>query len=124
MNPPRMRPMLLCALAFAAVSTTNAATLTVSTLSDELVDRINHVNDCSLREAVISVNEGGNRFGCAATGTFGQNDTILLPEGTINLVRTEEIGYARAGHLDLLRDVVIEGQGASKTTVSAAALPR
>lgn len=124
MNASRVRLALLCALSVVTGSITSAATLTVSTLSDELVDRTNHVNDCSLREAVISVNEGGNRYGCSATGTYGQNDTIVLPEGTMNLLRTQGSGYARAGRLDILRDVIIVGQGASKSTVSAAALPR
>lgn len=125
MRALNVRRAVGCALLFAVVSGAHAATLTVTTLVDELQDRFDLANDCSLREAVISVNEGGNRFGCTATGTYGQNDTISLPEGTMNLVRTQGIPYKNGtnGNLDLNRDVIIEGRGADRTTISGASLP-
>ena len=95
-----------------------AATLTVSTAKDELVDFGNTINDCSLREAIISINEGRNMFGCTATGTYGSNDKIVLPAGTYELIQTFDTPQNQnEGNLNLRRAITIDGAGAASTII-------
>ncbi|MFO7546145.1 MAG: choice-of-anchor Q domain-containing protein [Trueperaceae bacterium] len=97
-----------------------AATLTVSTTTDQLTDVGNEINDCSLREAIISVNSGQNRYGCAAVGTYGSNDRIVVPAGKYELTfAAAGFDDPETGNLNILAPVVIDGAGANRTVVDA-----
>ncbi len=78
-----------------SIQSSQGATLTVNTFSDELT------SGCSLREAVISVDNGGDRGGCVAdiTSPYGTNDTINLPEGTylLSIPPPADVGPSATG---------------------------
>ena len=83
---PSARKPLATAILLAAVGgvPAHAATITVDTFDDLIDDAI---QNCSLREAVISVTAGADNHGCEAdvTEAYGTNDTIMLPAGTYAL---------------------------------------
>jgi predicted outer membrane repeat protein len=112
------------------------ATLTVAPSAiDQAIDTD---GQCSLREAVMSVNAQANVGPCVAdlTQTWGTQDTIKLPAGTYTLTLSGldenfldsdpsgtltplvvNVGDATVGDLDISRSVRIEGAGASSTLV-------
>ena len=116
---------LAAGLLFTLWSLASAATLTVSTTDDQLEDIGNVINDCSLREAIVSVNEGKNMFGCTAVGTFGSNDRIVLPAGTYALKHLSSFAPDQdVGNLNIHRAVSITGAGASSTIIDGTAVQR
>ena len=98
--------------------TASAATITPSTTADDAVNNIN----CTLREAVISVNTAPTfRDDCAANSTgAGNADTIQLAAGqTYNLTvggNNDDTGVS--GDLDALVGLTILGNAASPPTIS------
>lgn len=119
----------LLALAWVAAcglaATVDAATIEVTTTEDEL-DLV--PNDrCSLREAVVTVNEGRalGVGGCSVSGTLGTDDRIVLPAGTYRLTRQSSLPLFTndqdADNLDLRADVRIEGAGAGSTVIQSRA---
>lgn len=72
------------------VGVTQAATLTVNTVTDETAasETESGNGQCSLRAAVTAINDGANAGGCENSPTaerYGVNDTINLPAGTYDL---------------------------------------
>ena len=82
-----------------------AATITVTTLADEL----NADGDCSLREAVQAANTNAAVDACTA-GAAGL-DTVVLPAGVIPLSVTISVSDA----------VIVRGAGRASTTVNRGA---
>lgn len=63
---------------------------------------------CTLEDAIVSVNNAADAGSCSATGSYGTNDTITMPAGTITL----------AGNPALItRDVVFTGAGMGQTII-------
>jgi len=128
------RRNLLAAALLTAFATPGvyAATITVDpTASDAAVAGD---GKCSLREAVLSINDGANVGDCVAniTENWGTNDTITLPAGTYNLTVTgldESVSGtaptytvtnapdAAKGDLDITKSVRILGAGADTTII-------
>ena len=126
----------LALMAAFAVPGAYAATITVDpTAVDEAVATD---GKCSLREAVLSVNDGVTVAAdcvAAATGTLGTDDTINLPAGTytLTLAGLDEVQGATPadpvlnttdatkGDLDLLKSVKIIGAGSATTRIEWAA---
>ena len=96
----------------------SAATITVNTTTDELVNN----STCSLREAIRAANTNSGVSGCpAGSGT----DRVQLPAGTFTL----SIGPAGddasvSGDLDIASALTLAGAGAATTTINGAALDR
>ena len=114
-------------------TTANAATLNVATgngatnLGDSL---------CQIEEAINSINAQQNEGDCIATGTYGTDDTINLPNGTIDgsminsgsglyigesltilgqgkdnsIIRNVLLGLAGSGMSYVLKDFAIKGE--------------
>lgn len=119
--PPRR--LLLVALLASVLTLTQAfaATIDVTTTVDELDFVPNGL--CSLREAIVSVNEGRNVGGCTASGTYGNADTVNLPAGAYYLTRVRLNGTIHiepdqdVGNLNLNRSVRLIGAGAGATII-------
>jgi CSLREA domain-containing protein len=100
-----------------------AADIHVTTWADELNSTSN--GKCSLREAIVSANEGRAVGGCSA-GVLGA-DVIVLPanlsDGT--KLRNFEVTIdgsddtARKGDLDILDPVTIRGAGSTATVIAS-----
>ena len=101
------------------VQLAQAATITVDTTTDQF----NNSTPCSIREALDSVRLGANGRGCTATGTYGTNDTIILPAGTYTLTLTGGEGRGTLD-LDVERAVTLQGAGGnpSGTIIDASGL--
>ena len=98
----------------------SAAAISVTTRNDEL----NNDGDCSLREAIVTVNEGTAQSGCANPSAGG--DTIKLGSGSYGLTRTGTGEFeSKTGSLDL-RDpgTVIIGKGMRRTVIDANGIDR
>jgi len=79
-----LQAALAACLAVAGLSTpaVHAATITPNIFADEVTAN----TDCSLREAIMSINAGVDIGGCVhSTNAYGINDTINIPEGTYTL---------------------------------------
>jgi CSLREA domain-containing protein len=95
-----------------------AATITVTTTSDEL----NTDGDCSLREALRSANLNTAVDACAAGSG---DDHISVPAGTYSLTRAgASEDAAVTGDLDITGNMSIAGAGATQTIVRAAVADR
>jgi cysteine-rich repeat protein/parallel beta-helix repeat protein len=117
------RSVLLAVAVFAAsVGVSQAATITVNTTSDEF----NSGGNCSIREAVASVNGAADSHGCTATGSYGSADEVIIPasatpydltipNGAEGFNNTADI--IDGGDIDIEKPVIIQGGGADKTTV-------
>lgn len=111
---------LLAGLGWTATPTqpARAATLTVTTTSDEL----NSDGDCSLREAIIAANTDAAVDACPAGNGA---DTINLAAGTYTLSlagRTENA--AATGDYDILDNLTINGNGSNQTFIDGAGFDR
>ncbi|RTK93824.1 hypothetical protein EKI60_05105 [Candidatus Saccharibacteria bacterium] len=101
LNLTKTNKLILAAFAFWAVMAfgsgrAHAATLNVS-------------GGCTLPIAINSVNAGANQSGCTAVGSYGTNDTIIIPAGTQTLT---------ADLPTFTESVTIEGAGMNSTTIS------
>lgn len=116
----------LCAALAGLATTARAATIAVTTTADEL-DFVPN-GECSLREAVVTVNEQRalGVGGCTVSGTLGSNDTIVLPAGTYRLTRITALPLTLvdqdADNIDVLEDVTIQGAGAGSTVIDGGEL--
>jgi CSLREA domain-containing protein len=95
------------------------ATVGVNTGADDL-DAVAD-SDCSLREAIASVNQGSSFGGCTATGTYGTADAVTLGSGSFTLTRAPGVSNDNNddGDLDVLKPVSINGAAADLTTIDA-----
>lgn len=75
-------------LALTAAQTAEAATVTVS-------------STCTLAKAVATVNAGVNQSPCTHSGSFGSNDTVVVPVGTFYI----------GSSIDITRSMTIHGGG-------------
>ncbi|HKX13528.1 MAG TPA: right-handed parallel beta-helix repeat-containing protein [bacterium] len=103
-------------MATALSALAQAASVTVNTEAD-VIDTA----ECTLREAIVSVNQNSVIGGCAATGT-GDIDTVELPAGDYVLSIIGLDDNNAAGDLDVLADLTLNGQGADTTSISAQGL--
>ena len=110
--------LLLLSLPFLSISPTYAATITVTTTTDEL----NNDGDCSLREAIRAANLDQAVDACPAGSGA---DTINLPAGIYTLaIPGLNENAAQTGDLDLTGEVTITGAGLGTTIVDGAGLDR
>jgi CSLREA domain-containing protein len=118
--------LLLAATLLVSPSPAHAAgPIYVTTWADEMNTTSN--GKCSLREAIVSANNGTATGGCTA-GTNNAADVIILPanmsdgvkirnfEVTINPSGTNDDG--RSGDLDILEPVTISGAGPTATVIA------
>jgi CSLREA domain-containing protein len=96
----------LLLVAFAA--TASAATINVSTTTDEF----NGGGSCSLREAISSANNNAGGNGCTAGDPTG--DTISVPDGTYGLTR----GNAVDDNNDVFGDLDVIASGTDPLTLT------
>ncbi|MCX7771093.1 MAG: CSLREA domain-containing protein, partial [Proteobacteria bacterium] len=102
---------------FLGINTASAATITVTTTTDEL----NVNSQCSLREAITNINNGATIYNdCVPSGTYGESDTIIVPEGeyiiSIGGIREDN---NETGDFDITSSLSIVGAGAKKTIINA-----
>jgi len=100
------RTCLAVAVSHAMMAPIQAATITVDSNLDD-------GTNCTLRNAIESINTAGLQGGCVASGTFGTNDTINFDLADPTIVLTN-------GQLEIAptTDVSING-GASRVTIDA-----
>jgi CSLREA domain-containing protein len=103
-----------------ASSSDAAVTINVTTRNDEL----NTDSDCSLREAIVTVNSGVAEDDCPTPDT--QANKIVLKTGTYKLkVGNTEENVGEEGDLDITHpDTEIVGKGMNATTVDADGIDR
>ena len=105
-------------LSMAPAPVAQAATLTVTTATDEL----NADGDCSLREAIRAANLDMRVDACLAGSGA---DSITLPAGTYTLgIGGRGEDGAATGDLDITGALTLTGAGASATIISAHGLDR
>ncbi|HKY62213.1 MAG TPA: choice-of-anchor Q domain-containing protein [bacterium] len=106
-----------------AIPSLQAATITPNILTDPAIG--SDMSNCSLRYAVEAINLADNSTvpGCAVVGTFGNNDTIVLGEGTYALTEggSNEDNNLE-GDLDVLVNLIIQGAGSGLTTIDASGI--
>ncbi len=73
---------------------------------------LNVSGSCPLEDAIMSVNNATDENSCISTGTYGTNDTITIPAGTITLTAdlptiTESVSILGAG----MGQTVVDGDG-------------
>jgi CSLREA domain-containing protein len=96
----------------------HAATLTVTTTTDEL----NSDGDCSLREAIRAANLD-QRVDACPRGSGA--DTITIPGGEYILSRAgQDEDASRTGDLDIASNLTLIGASTSKTSIDGNALDR
>ena len=96
----------------------SGSTITVNTMQDEL----NNNGNCSLREAIESVNRRTAVDNCAAPSG---GSTIVVPAGTIQLSMSGAGEDAnQSGDLDLMANIMIRGAGSDKTFLDGAGADR
>ena len=83
-------------LSSAGASTAKAATITVS-------------STCTFAKAVTSINGQSTRSGCSRSGTYGTNDTVVVPAGSFPI----------ATKVDITRSMTVHGMGKSNSTLYA-----
>lgn len=110
-------PLLLVGLLFLqlrAAPGETAATITVTTTQDEL----NTDGDCSLREAIETVNLGSQVDGCVIAG--GGDFVIDIPAGGYFITKGSNNEQAnQGGDFDIMASVTLQGAGASDTRIDA-----
>lgn len=112
-----------CVFLFTGMISAHAATITVTTTTDELADPGPGAG-CSLREAIQSINSAANYGGCTGTA-YGTSDTINIPAGTYTVTISGVEEYLNAnGSFDILKNVSIVGAGANLTTINGGGLDR
>ena len=101
-----------------------AADILVDTTADDYLAN----PDCSLREAIQSINTGAVVGGCinASVNSFGAEDTIFLSAGFFNLAIPQAPGGViidnQSGDLNIRDDMRIIGAGPGLTVISAKGL--
>ena len=103
---------------------------TTYTIDVDAVKDSNPGGGCTLREAITVANEGrlpgGPYYGCTVSGSPGLAPTyvINLPTYTYTLVGASGENNNASGDLDIKANVIIMGQGASKTIISGGGIDR
>lgn len=120
-----MRRSSLLVLGLSLSTFASAATINVTTTSDQIAD----TGSCSLREAIIAANTNapsGATSGECASGSSGSTDTVNVPAGTYTLTQvgseSSTATNATIGDLDLTQRMMIIGAGRDATIVDGAAL--
>jgi len=93
-------------VAVALSSVVQAATITVDTNGDS-----GGAGDCTLRQAIDSINAGADQDGCTASGAYGADDIVNF-DPTVNGVLT-----LSGSALDITASVMIQGPGADSLAV-------
>jgi len=87
-------------------SSASAATITVATDANP--------SDCTLSEAIVNMaDDAQTNVDCVETGTYGTNDTIVIPEGTVLL----DANLPLLGDDTNTNDLTITGAGMGQTIV-------
>ncbi len=109
----KLRPLLLSLLWFASLCA-QANTISVTTENDEFGI---FLGDCSLREAVQAANTNAAFGGCPAGSSSGF-DTIRVPAGRylMDVGSVDEDANAE-GDLDIISEMIIDGQGGAARTI-------
>src|SRR5687768_15112228 len=114
----RLGMILLFVVGLGVSRPAQAATITVTTTSDEL----NADGDCSLREAIRAANSNTQVDTCPV-GT--STDVINVPAGTYLLtIAGRDEDAAASGDLDLLGDITLNGAGVAATIIDGNQLDR
>jgi hypothetical protein len=95
-----------------------AATITPTTTIDTQPPTVD--GSCSLREAVLSMNQHSDFPDCTHTGTYGTNDTIELGPNFYGLAGTGD-DFNSTGDLDTYDPMTIEGTGPAQSGIIATA---
>lgn len=108
----------------ALIQNSFAATIIVTTTTDEVTTN----GKCSLREAIVNMNQGKDSYpDCANTssGSYATNDTIQLEGKTYCLSLSGPISDTEFfGDLDIKKAVTISGQSQSSTLIDAGHRPK
>lgn len=96
---------IMLLLSAAGASTTEAATITLN----------HNANPCTFVKAVTSINTRSTQSPCTASGTYGTNDTIVIPNDSNN--NTFNIDAA----VTITRSMTIHGAGKWTTNLQASA---
>ncbi|MBI5634745.1 MAG: carboxypeptidase regulatory-like domain-containing protein [Nitrospirae bacterium] len=118
----RLKAVFLVMVLFTVVSSANAATIAVNTVTDEQ----NTNGQCSLREAITNINNGATTYAdCISSGGYGTSDAINIPAGmyTITIGGAGEDLNA-TGDYDINKSVAIVGAGANSTTINGSSQDR
>ena len=76
--------------------------------------------DCSLRDALQTINNGVDHGGCTRINNLTAFDRVLLSSGTYSLtIRGADEDFNVTGDLDIRRSVIISATGATSPTVTA-----
>ena len=108
------------AIAAVAPGTAGAATVAPDTGLDS------GAGNCTLREAIQTLNAGGNQDACTHTGDFGTDDTVTLVAGTIydlSIAGDDEQNNA-TGDLDVFDDMAIVGDADNKPIIRNTVIDR
>ncbi|HEV7732876.1 MAG TPA: right-handed parallel beta-helix repeat-containing protein [Candidatus Binatia bacterium] len=92
------------------VAPVEAATITVTTTTDELTDD----GDCSLREAIRGANDDNAVDACTSGNG---DDTVIVPAGLYLLDLLGPDNYALSGDLDVRDGMTLQGDGPGLTIV-------
>lgn len=106
---------LLLALSVSPVAPVYAATINVTTTSDDLIDNGN----CTLREAIRAANTNTAVDACPAGSGA---DTIVLPAGTYTLTTSSDGEDESTGDLNILESLTITGALSSTTIIDGGKL--
>ena len=118
-----IRPVLCTivgTLLIAAASASNAATITVNTLADELTNN----GTCSLREAIRAANTNASVDACNAGSAASADAVVLQSSVTYGLSQAGADDTAIDGDLDITDDLIIIGNGATIDGNGATTLDR
>ncbi len=109
-----------CAVAVLAPAAASAATISVTTMTDEIS---NPGTGCSLREAVLSANTDASVGGCP---TGAGSDTITIPAGTYGTAGLPGSGeeFAVTGDLDVRGNDALTITGTGKVVISGGGADR
>ncbi len=108
----KLKAFFLVMILFTVVSSANAATIVVNTVTDEQ----NTNGQCSLREAITNINNGATTYSdCAPADAYGTSDTINIPAG---MYTTASSSY------NVAANVSIVGAGAGTTIINGNSLDR
>jgi len=113
-----IRVAVVCVAFALPIPVAHGATIAVNGTADEVSSN----GACSLREAIQAANTDAAVNECTAGSGA---DTVAVPKGTFSLALPGPGEDANAtGDLDLLSDLTLQGAGATRTTIDAAALDR
>ena len=119
-NAPKLFLTFFAYLLIAAFGSPLAFGATIAVT--DMVDANSGVVSCTLRDAITSVNNGSDTFGCIAIGVYGTADTINVPAGTYTITLPGVENNNASGDFDIGTTVTITGAGATTTIIQAGTL--